>query len=426
VYDVIVVGARVAGAATAMLLARQGLRVLALDEATFPSDTLSTHQVQLPGGARLKRWGLLDRVIASGAPPARRVRFDPGPVVLEGHFPTFQGVDAVYSPRRTVLDAILVEAARAAGAEVREGFHVEEVTLEGGRVTGVRGRARGRGGAPAVETARLVVGADGKRSLVARAAGARAYHARPALSLGFYAYWEGVPLRGGEMYGRPRRAMGAWPTNDGLTLTYVAWPVEEFPAFRADVEGHLLKTLDLAGDLGDRVRAGRRVERIRGTTDLPNAFRTPWGPGWALVGDAGLVMDPLTGQGIGDAFRDAELLAEAVAAGFSGRRPLDAALAGYQRRRDAAARPMYDFTTELATFGPPTAAQRALFGALAGRPAEIDRFLGVLTGAVPLRDYLGPANLLRVIGPRGLARVLLAGLRPPRQHPAPPGAAPAA
>src|SRR5215468_808760 len=117
-YDVIVVGTRAAGASTAMLLARKGYKVLAVDRAEFPSDTLSTHQVQVPGVALLERWGLLDAVAASNAPATRRVRFDAGPVVLDGHFPCFEHVDALYSPRRTVLDRILVDAARAAGADM--------------------------------------------------------------------------------------------------------------------------------------------------------------------------------------------------------------------------------------------------------------------------------------------------------------------
>ena len=420
-YDVIVVGARVAGSSTAMLLARNGLKVLVVDRASFPSDTLSTHQVQLPGGARLRRWGLLDAVVASGAPPARHVRFDLGPMALEGHFPTFQGVDAVYSPRRTVLDALLVEAARAAGAEVREGFVVEEVVVEGGRVSGIRGRTKG--GARVAESARLTVGADGKHSLVARTAGAATHHERPPLSMACYTYWEGVPVQGGELYARPRRAVGAWPTNDGLTMTYVAWPAEEFPAFRADVEGNVLRSLDLAGDLGQRVRAGRRAERFRASPDLPNAFRRPYGPGWALVGDAGLVMDPITGQGIGDALRDAELLADAVSAGLGGHRPLEAALAGYEQARDQAALPMYEFTTQLASFAPPSAEQEALFAALAGRPAEIDRFFGVITGAVPMADYFSPRNLLRVLGPRAMARLAVGRFRRPRPAAAPHPAA---
>ena len=218
-----------------------------------------------------------------------------------------------------------------------------------------------------------------------------------------------MPLEGGEIYTRQRRAIGAWPTNDGLTLTYVAWPVEELPAFRADVEGSGLRTLDLAGDLGERVRAGRRAERFRASPDLPNFVRRPFGPGWALVGDAGLVMDPLTGQGIGDALRDAELLAEAVAAGLGGRRPLAAALAGYERARDQAALPMYDLTTELAAFAPPRPEQQALLAALASRQADVDRFLGVLTGTVPPGEFFSARNLLRILGFRGLAAALLRG-----------------
>src|SRR5918912_932460 len=134
-YDVIVVGARVAGASTAMLLARRGLSVLVVDRAHFPSDTLSTHQVQVPGVARLRRWGLLDAIEAAGTPPTRDVRYDAGEVVLEGRFPEFEGVDALYSPRRRVLDSVLLAAARAAGAEVRERFPVDALTLAGGRVT---------------------------------------------------------------------------------------------------------------------------------------------------------------------------------------------------------------------------------------------------------------------------------------------------
>src|SRR5436190_11379271 len=183
-YDVIVVGARVAGAATAMLLARAGLRVLAVDRVSFPSDTVSSHQVQVPGVARLHRWGLLDRLRAAGTPPTRRVRFDSGDVVLGGTFPAYDGVDALYSPRRTILDSLLVDAARTAGAEVREHFRVEELVWRDGRVTGVRGRQRGR--TPTTETARLVIGADGKRSFVADAVGAARYRQRPVRSFACY------------------------------------------------------------------------------------------------------------------------------------------------------------------------------------------------------------------------------------------------
>ena len=386
-YDAIVVGTRVAGAPTAMLLARRGLKVLAVDRARFPSDTLSTHQVQVPGVARLARWGLVERL--GDTPATRRVRFDPGPVVLEGRWPAVGGTDALMSPRRTLLDTVLVDAAREAGAEVREGCAVDELLFEDGRVTGVRsGSVR--------ERARVVVGADGRHSRVAKAVGAAAYHVVPPRSIGYYTYWSGVHVEGGEMYARERRMIGAWPTNDGLVMTYVAAPAGEFGSFRSDPEGSLLRSLDLAGDLGERVRAGERADRVYGTADTGGRFHVPSGRGWALVGDAGLRMDPITGQGIADAFRDAEWLAEAIAG--------ERSFADYRARRDEAALPMYEMTADLASFAPPGAEQLLLFQALAGRQADIDRFLGALAGALPLREFFGPRNLLRVLGPRGMLK----------------------
>ncbi|HST04328.1 MAG TPA: FAD-dependent monooxygenase [Chloroflexia bacterium] len=165
-YDVIVIGARCAGSPTAMLLARRGYRVLLLDKAGFPSDTLSTHFVQQPGIARLKRWGLLDKVIASNCPPIHALRFDVGPFALTGASPAYDGVADAYAPRRRVLDNILVEAAAQAGAELREHFTVSELLMDGDRVTGIRGHAAD--GVAVTERARIVIGADGMRSLVAR------------------------------------------------------------------------------------------------------------------------------------------------------------------------------------------------------------------------------------------------------------------
>jgi flavin-dependent dehydrogenase len=403
-HDVIIVGARVAGSATALLLARRGLKVLVLDRATFPSDTLSTHQVQVPGVARLARWGVLDAVLKAGTPATRRVRFDQGQAVLTGRFPDYDGVDFMCSPRRTLLDQVLVDAARAAGAEVRENFTVDELRRDRGTVTGVRGREKG---APTVtEHAALVIGADGKHSLVAEAVRARAYRTKPPQSMAFYTYWEGVPASDGEIYGRPGCALGAWPTNDGLLMTYLAWPIARFGEFRRDVEGNFLRTLDTVG-LGDRIHAGRRAERFRGSPDLPSYFRQPYGPGWALVGDAGLLLDPITGQGISHAFRDAELLADAVADGLGGIRPLGSALGQYHRTRDKAARPMYDFTARLAAIAPPIPAEMAMFQALSRRQQDADAFVGALTGAVPLREFMSPRNMVRLVGVRGLTRLML-------------------
>ncbi|MGZ4617858.1 MAG: NAD(P)/FAD-dependent oxidoreductase [Frankiaceae bacterium] len=412
-YDAIIVGARVAGASTALLLARKGMSVLVLDRASFPSDTLSTHQVQLPGIARLHQWGLLDRVARAGTPATPAVRFDTGNAVLSGSFPEHEGIDALYSPRRTLLDAMLIDAAREAGAEIRTDVVVDELCWNDGMVTGIRGRMKS--GAAVGETASVVVGADGKHSFVARAAGAAQHRMTPPLTAACYTYWEGVPLTGGEMYARERRAIGAWPTNDGLAMTYVALPVREFETARHDTEGAILAALDLAGDLGERVRAGRRAERVRATPDLPNAFRRPYGPGWALVGDAGLVMDPVTGQGIADAFRDAELLSDALEQALSGRTALQAAMSRYERARNRAARPMFDFTTRLARLDPPRPAEQRLFAAIAEQPAQVQRFFGVLTGAVPQRQFFTPGNLVRLVGVRGTARLMLDKARASRR-----------
>ncbi|MDW5325153.1 NAD(P)/FAD-dependent oxidoreductase [Plantactinospora sp. KLBMP9567] len=408
-YDVIVVGSRVAGAATAMLLGRRGLRVLAVDRARFPSDTLSTHQIQVPGVARLLRWGLLDQLVTTGTPATREIRLDPGGVVLAGRYPAHDGADALFSPRRTVLDLLLVDAARAAGVEVREGFDVDDLVWDQGRVVGVRGRQRG--GAPVTETASLVVGADGKRSMVAAAVRATAYRERPASTFACYTYWSGVAMSGGELYQRPGRTVAVFPTNDHLTIAYLAGPAAGFPAFRADVEGHYLATLDSCGDLGARVRAGERAERFRLTPDVPNVFRVPHGPGWAPVGDAGLVMDPITGQGIGNAFRDVELLVDAIATGLDSGGRLGTELAGYRACRDTAATPMYALTLDLASFRPPSAVDRQLFAALQDRPAAVEQFLGVLSGAVPMSRFRSPRNLLNLLGPRALTRIATAELR---------------
>ena len=410
-YDVIVVGARVAGAATAMMLARQGLRVLAVDRVSFPRDTLSSHQLQVPGAALLHRWGLLGELTAAATPPVRRVRFDAGDgLVMDGQFPAYEGVDALYSPRRTLLDSVLVDAAREAGAEVRENFRVAELTASGGRVTRIRGSARG--GRAVNETASLVVGADGKRSLVAASVGARRYGERPVRSFASYSYWAGVPVSGGELYQRPGRAAAVFPTNDGLTMVYAAAPIPEFASARADLEGNYLRTLDLCGDLGERVRGGSRAERLRTAPDQPNLFRHPHGPGWALVGDAGVVMDSVSAQGMTNALRDASNLSAALVAGLGGSRPLAVALREHQRRRDRAVRGMYEFTLGLAAYPRATSGQRRFLAAVAADQREIDRFLGAFAGIVPPDRYFTPSTVVRVLGSRAIRKHATAAARP--------------
>jgi 2-polyprenyl-6-methoxyphenol hydroxylase-like FAD-dependent oxidoreductase len=394
-YDAIVVGARCAGSPTAMLLAQRGYRVLLVDRAAFPSDVPRGHFIQAPGTARLKRWGLLDRVVASGCPIAHRVTFDVGPFALVGAPPPVDGVRYGIGPRRSVLDTILVEAAVAAGAELRERFAVQDVLVEDGRVTGIRGRQDG--GALVTTRGRMVIGADGVYSAVARAVDAPVTLQRPVLSIAYWSYWSGVPCAGIEVYPRDRCTMFVMPTNDGLTAAAVQWPVAEAKDVRAGVPGAFAAALAQAPELAARIQAGRQEERFAGRTDLANFLRKPYGPGWALVGDAGYHKDPYTGQGISDAFRDAEELAAAVDDGFSGRRPIEMALADYERRRDAEVRPMFDFTCQLAAMEPPPPQMQQFFAALRGNQPEIDRFLGCVAGTTCIPEFFAPENVQRII-----------------------------
>lgn len=385
-YEVIVVGARCAGSPTAMLLAHRGYRVLVVDRATFPSDTVSAHHVTLPGIARLTRWGLLEAVTASGCPPIRRMTIRLGDFAFHGAPTRFDGVEEQYCVRRTVLDRILVDAAADAGAEVREGFVVGEVVFDGDRVCGIRGR--GVAGGEVVERARLVVGADGLHSVVAEAVDAPAWSAGPPMTCCSYSYWTGVSMNGLEVHASDRRAVSAFPTNDDLVCVSVQWPAAEAAAFRADVETNFLQTLNIAPPLAERLAAGARVRPFVSTTDLPNLFRVPFGHGWALVGDAGRHRDPFLAQGIADAFRDAELLAEAIDAGLSGPRRLHDALAGYEERRNAGAMASYELVTRLATLEPPDAELSTLLRSIQNSPDGTSRFLGVLAGSVPASELI--------------------------------------
>jgi flavin-dependent dehydrogenase len=391
-YDAIIVGARAAGAPTAMLLARKGHRVLLLDRASFPSDTLSTHYIHQPGVAQLRRWGLLDRLIATGCPPSRSLVFDVGPFALTGAPLPSDGVVEAYAPRRTVLDSLLVEAAAEAGAEVRTGISVDELLFEDGAVTGIRS-------GKTVERGHVVIGADGRNSFVARTVRAPEYDTRPGLACAYYTYWAGIEEGDVELYPREgRMIMGGAATNDGLRVVIVFWPKDEFHAVRTDVERSFNDALALAPPLAERLATGERADRFYGIGDLPFYYRKAYGPGWALVGDAGYHKDPITAQGITDAFRDAGLLADALDAGFTGARPLDAALADCERFRNAETRGLYELTYEFASLAPPTPEQQTLFGALRTNEEDTNRFFGVVAGTVRPDEFFAPENIGRIVG----------------------------
>jgi 2-polyprenyl-6-methoxyphenol hydroxylase-like FAD-dependent oxidoreductase len=401
-YDVIVVGARCAGPLTAMLLARAGYRVLVADRARFPSDTISTHLIHPPGVAALRRWGLLDRVTATGCPSIHTYCFDFGPFTITGK-PGSDDAPVAYGPRRTVLDKLLVDAAAEAGAEVRESFTVTDLVVEDGRVTGVRGHDRNH---PTVtERAGVVVGADGVRSLVARVVRPDQYHDKPRLACGYYAYYGGLPVDGRfEAYIRPDRAFGAWSTNDDLTLVVGSWPFTEFEANKNDIEGNFLKMLELAPPFAERIRAARRETRFAGAA-VPNFFRKPFGPGWALVGDAGYNKDPITAQGIADAFRDAELCATALHEAFSGVCSFEVAMARYQSTRDQQVLPMYEFTAQFATLEPPPPEQAQLLEAVHGNPEAMEAFTQVTAGVTSPAEFFSDENAERIFAIAGAKRL---------------------
>ncbi|MFH9137381.1 NAD(P)/FAD-dependent oxidoreductase [Streptomyces sp. NPDC017524] len=384
-YDVIVVGARCAGSPTAMLLARRGYRVLVVDRATFPSDTLSTHLVHPPGVAALRRWGLLDRLVATGCPPIHTYEFDFGALVLPGA-PGTEAEPYAYAPRRTVLDAMLVDAAVEAGAEVRVGFTVSGLVFDdAGRVVGVRGR--GPCGPEMTERARVVLGADGLHSLVARAVDAPCYDEHQKLMVGYYSYFSGLEMEGVfKAHSRPYRSFGAWPTHDGLTLVGGCWPFAELNDIRKDIEGNYFKNFTLAPAWAERIREAKREDRIVGAA-LPNFFRKPFGPGWALVGDSGYCKDFFTAQGISDAFISAELCAASLDDALSGRVPFDVSMAAYQSARDRHARPVYDFTLQVSTLDPLSTDFEKVLEGIDGNRQGMDAFARVNAGVTSMEQF---------------------------------------
>jgi 2-polyprenyl-6-methoxyphenol hydroxylase-like FAD-dependent oxidoreductase len=396
-FDAIVIGARCAGSPTAMLLARAGHRVLLVDRATFPSDTMSTHLVHPPGVAALERWGLLDLLEQSGCPAVETYSFDFGPLTISGKPQPIDGIAHGYCPRRTVLDELLAQAAVRHGAELREGFVVDEIRFDGGRVSGIRGHAKD--GGSVTEDARVVIGADGRHSLLAKAVEPEAYNERRSHLAMYYAYWSNLPSAGFEttIRAEDRRGWAAIPTHDDLTVVPFGWPVEEFHANRGEIEGNFLKAVELAPEFAERVRGATRESKFVGSAELPGYFRKPYGPGWALVGDAGYHKNPITAMGINDAFRDAELVACAIDDDISGRRPYAEGMRDYQEIRDREAGPVYEFTDEFAQLQPPPPELQQLIGAMHGNQEAMDAFVSVQAATLAAPEFFAPENIGRIM-----------------------------
>jgi 2-polyprenyl-6-methoxyphenol hydroxylase-like FAD-dependent oxidoreductase len=340
--------------------------------------------------ASLARWGLLERVVATGCPPIHTYLFDFGPVALRGA-PGTPDSPVGYCPRRILLDKILVDAAREAGAEVREGFTVTEIVQEDGTVVGIRGR--GPDGQLVTEHAPVVIGADGRHSLVAEAVHAEQYETRPPLMSSYYTYFKNLPLHGVfENYARKQRGFAALDTNDGLTMVVAGWPYAEFEAQKRDLEANFMAVFELAPAFAERMQKAERVAKLAGAA-VQNFFRKPYGPGWALVGDAGYTRDPITAQGMLDAFRDAERCALALDDALRGRASFDEALAAYHRERDADVRPMFELTCQIAAMAPPPPEFRALLGAASGNQRAMDRFAQMNAATISPAEFMSPASI---------------------------------
>ena len=398
-YDAVVVGARCAGASTAMLLARQGWRVLLADKDVFPSDRLSSHFIHPSGIVQLRDWGLLDDLVASGCPAMEEMTLDFGAFALHGRPTPLDGVRAHYAPRRIVLDDLLVRAAAAAGADLHEGLRVRELVWDDGRVVGIR--ATGRSDARVEARARVVIGADGPHSTVARAVGAPVHRAHPRLTCAYYGYWRDVESRGVVLYARPGGMVAEFQTNDDSTVVYVAWPQARFPEVRRDVDNAFMRQVDhIAPDLAARLQHGVRSEPIRGSGSLDNFMRRSAGRGWALAGDAAAHKDPYLASGISDALRDAHLLTAALNVALDGRSSIDDALRDYDLRRTAAIEPLFELNAQLATLQPPPPDLAAHLASLVDDQAAIDRFLGAISGTLPLHDVLPALPAARADLPR--------------------------
>ncbi|MCE0767336.1 FAD-dependent monooxygenase [Pseudonocardia kujensis] len=346
-YDAIVVGARCAGSATAMLLARAGLDVLLVDRTDPTRDTLSTHALMRGGVLQLERWGLLDAIVAAGTPPVGTTTFHYGPPLsATTQVETVEMAAPLYAPRRTVLDGVLLDGARAAGATVRLGVDVTGLLRCDDRVTGVEARVRGGGTLRA--HAPLTVGADGARSTMATLVGAGTVRRGRAASAIVYGYFP-APATGYEWFYVPGATAGIIPTTDGLACVWAGMPPAEFAAGRPR---GLEVLFDEVFGRAAGVALGERQGPLRGFPGAPAVLRTPTGPGWALVGDAGYFKDPLTAHGITDALRDAELLARSVQG------ELD-----YGRTRDHVSRLLFSVAEEIAGYRWDLAEIRALLRA---------------------------------------------------------------
>lgn len=396
-FDVVIVGGRCAGSPLATFLKRAGLSVCVCDQAEFPSDTLSTHMFQLSGIEVLQKLGVMDAVLASGAPPLTNcyMKFEDvdlsGPARLRKNDPRL----AMLCVRRISLDVHLVEKAREVGVDVRLHTRVTELIKKNGRVAGVR--VAGRNGKSYAIDADLVVGADGRNSLIGRLAEARRYHVIPSERISSWAYFRGVPQdvepklyyhRLGDDF------VVAAPTDDGLFLVCLCPSVEYFDSYRSDSERWFTRAVEGCPPVAELLANAERVTKFRGLTRFEGFFREATGPGWVLVGDAGHFKDPTPGQGISDALRQVEMLSAAIVQGFGNPKVRDAALRGWWRWRDKDALQHYWFCSDIGKRGTISPVRLEMLRRVA-RDEELRKdFLDIFIHRKYPRQVFGPSTLM--------------------------------
>jgi 2-polyprenyl-6-methoxyphenol hydroxylase-like FAD-dependent oxidoreductase len=401
-YDAIVVGARMAGSATALGLARRGWRVLLLDAATFPRDTLSTHLLWSDALREFDRLGVLGDVLATDAPPIGKIQLAFGEYSNEAPIPTIDDYPALLSVRRVVLDQILLDAAwNTAGITVQEGVTIAELLREGEAVVGVRGVARGTGESFLAQ-APLTIGADGRHSAVARNVGATEYDAVPPLLATYYRYFRGVPSLAAPTLEAYRDAAGGFcylfPCDAGFWTLAISFPQGEFDAVRRDHEaqlaGHIARKLGLT----ERLTDAEPATPWRGAGDLANFYRTPFGTGWALVGDAGHHKDPITARGIADALRHAALLTAALDRTRRGEADWPTALGEYQAARDTQSRPLYNFTVDRVPVGVAPTDWSTYLGQTLTDANFLSRYVGFMATTTPPESFFTAAAVREALG----------------------------
>jgi len=404
-FDVIVVGARCAGSPLATLLAKRGLSVCLIDRDDFPSDTPSTHGIQPVGVEILGRLGVLDR-IREVAPPLEsaflafdehRVRVDDAARITGA---------PMYSARRVTLDAILLDAARDAGAQIRTKATVTGLLTAAGRVAGVE-TTKGSLRAP------LVVGADGARSSVARLVGAEEYHRTPARRVFLWSYFDGVDEQRAWLGAIGEDNFLAMPTDSGLFLAAFVAPMRRRDEVRADRTGAYEEGVRRWPELRQTLAPARRSRPVQLMSNWHGFFRRSAGPGWALVGDAGHFKDPTPGQGIADALRQVERLAPAIEASLSGAQPDDAPLLDWWRWRDEDAWEMYWFAQDMGAGEGAQHLNVAAGARFAAEPAAVENMLRILNHEVPPSSLFTPSFVLSILARamregRGRRRAVLA------------------